>query len=45
MRKITYLSDVLYLGERCRLLVICDIIHVAISRERKRFNLDITLKN
>ena len=45
MKRITYLSNVLYLGERCRLLIVCDIIYVALSRERKRINVDITLKS
>ena len=43
MKKVTYLRNFRYLGERCRLLIICDVIYVAISRERKRINIDITI--
>lgn len=43
MKSVVYISDVRYLGERCRLLIILGRLSLAVSRERWRFNLDLTL--
>ncbi len=43
MKVFVYVPCIAYLGEQCRLLIVFDRIYIALSRERKRFNFDITL--
>ncbi len=43
MKVFVYVPRIVYLGEQCRLLIVFDRIYIALSRERKRFNFDITL--
>lgn len=43
MKQIQYIGDIHYLGERCRLIILFGKIYIAVSRERKRFNFDITI--
>ena len=43
MKQMQYIGDIHYLGERCRLVILFGKIYIAVSRERKRFNFDITI--
>lgn len=42
MKHFVYISDTVYLGERCRLVIILNHVYIAFSRDRFRFNFDIT---
>lgn len=37
-----YIPDTVYLGERCRLIIILNHVYISFSRDRFRFNFDIT---
>lgn len=43
MKYITYIPYILFLGEYCRVLVVGRFLYIAVSRERKRINIDLTL--
>lgn len=43
MKAINYLKDTKFYGERCRLLIVCDKLFVAVSRDRRKLLIEITL--
>jgi len=43
MKAINYLKDTKFYGERCRLFIVCDKLFVAVSRDRRKLLIEITL--
>lgn len=43
MKAINYLKDTKFYGERCRLVIVCDKLFVAVSRDRRKLLIEITL--
>ena len=41
MKVFSYLSDIRAYGEKCRMLIVGSWLYIAISKERKRFIVDI----
>lgn len=43
MKAINYLKETKFYGERCRLIIVCDKLFVAVSRDRRKLLIEITL--
>lgn len=43
MKTITYLKDTKFYGERCRLVIVFDKLFVAVSHDRRKLLIEITL--